>query len=273
MIWLPHGQIVGAITVATVFDMTGARQRDDDGFFLWSAFAMAAVLVAGFSVQLAAGRSSFGAPWYVHAHALVFFGWVAIYCAQAFFATRGSLRLHRLLGWIAVGWVVAMVVAGFAVIVLRIRAGQAPFFFQPQHFLIANPLIVMLFAGLTTAAVRMRRRTDWHRRLHMCAMIALLGPGFGRLLPMPLLIPWSYQIANLPGLIFLIAGMIADYRRDGRVHPAWWWGLGAILGTMIGTELIVYSPLGTAIYQAVTAGSAGAAVAPLDFAPPPSPMG
>ena len=259
--------------MATIYDMTGVPRRSDDGFFLWSAFAMAAVLVAGFSLHLAAGRSSFGAPLYVHAHAFVFFGWVAIYCSQAVFATREPLWLHRRLGWIAVGWVVAMVVAGVAVIVLRIRAGQAPFFFRPQHFLIANPLIILLFAGLTTAAVRMRRHTDWHRRLHMCAMIALLGPGFGRLLPMPLLIPWAYQAANLPGLIFLIAGMVADYRRDGRVHPAWWWGLGAILGVMLVTELIVYSPLGTAIYQAVTAGSPGASVALLDFAPPPTPMG
>lgn len=257
--------------MATVADTVSAGRRDD-GFFLWSAFLMALVLVAGFSVQLAAGRSSFGAPWYVHAHAAVFFGWVAIYLLQTVFAVRGPIRLHRMLGWIAVGWVVAMVIAGFAVIALKIRAGQAPFFFLPQHFLIANPLIVLLFAGLTTAAVRMRRRTDWHRRLHMCAMVALLGPGFGRLLPMPLLVPWAYQIANLPGLAFLIAGMVADYRRDGRVHPAWWWGLGAILSVMIGTELIVYSPLGGMIYDAVTAGSPGAAVPPLEFAPMP-PMG
>lgn len=254
--------------MATVADAVSAERRDD-GFFLWSAMLMALVLVAGFSVQLAAGRSSFGAPWYVHAHALVFFGWVVIYLAQTVFAARGPMRLHRLLGWVAVGWVVAMVIAGFMVIALKIRAGQAPFFFQPQHFLIANPLIVLLFAGLTAAAVHMRRRTDWHRRLHMSAMVALLGPGFGRLLPMPLLVPWSYQIANLPGLAFLAAGMIADYRRTGHVHPAWWWGLGAILGVMIGTELIVHSPLGDAIYAAVTAGSPGASVPPLEFAPPP----
>ncbi|WP_343521475.1 hypothetical protein [Sphingomonas sp.] len=258
--------------MATVADDVGAERRDD-GFFLWSSLLMALVLVAGFSVQLVAGRSSFGAPWYVHAHALVFFGWVVIYVAQTAFATRGPMRLHRLLGWVAVGWVVAMVIAGFTVIALKIRAGQAPFFFQPQHFLIANPLIILLFASLTAAAVSMRRQTDWHRRLHMCAMIALLGPGFGRLLPMPLLIPWSYQIANLPGLAFLAAGMIVDHRRTGEVHPAWWWGLGAILGVMIGTELIVHSPLGSLIYEAVTAGSPGAAVAPLEFAPPPPPMG
>jgi hypothetical protein len=35
-------------------------------------------------------------------------------------------------------------------------------------------------------------------------------------------------------------------------------------------EAITYSPVGTAIYSAVTKGSPGAAIAPLDFAPPKS---
>jgi len=34
-------------------------------------------------------------------------------------------------------------------------------------------------------------------------------------------------------------------------------------------EVITYSPIGVSIYRAVTEGSPGAAVSPLDFAPPP----
>jgi hypothetical protein len=51
--------------------------------------AMALVLVAGFVLQLAMGRSSFGAPPVVHLHALVFMGWVAIVVAQAWLAAGG----------------------------------------------------------------------------------------------------------------------------------------------------------------------------------------
>ena len=131
---------------------------------------------------------------------------------------------------------------------------------------------VLLFAGLTSAAVAMRKRTDWHRRLHLCAMAALLAPGFGRLLPMPLMIPWSYQIAMACGLAFPIAGVIRDLLRTGRVHRAWMWGIGVTLAVMIGTEAIVYSPVGDAIYAWVTAGTPGASVAPLEFGPMP-PMG
>jgi uncharacterized membrane protein len=250
-----------------------SRGAPDSRFFEISAILMALVLVAGFSLQLGAGRSSFAAPWWVHAHAVVYFGWVVIYVAQTFLATRGQARLHRQLGWIAAAWVAAMVVAGFAIITWRIQAAQSPFFFQPQHFLIANPLIVLIFAGLTAAAVQMRRHTDWHRRLHLCAMAALLGPGFGRLLPMPLLIPWAYQAALGLGLIFPLAGAVLDWRRKGRVHPAWLWGLAVIIGGALLTEGVVYSPLGDAIYRWVTAGTPGAAVAPLSFGSPPAPMG
>jgi ABC-type multidrug transport system permease subunit len=150
-----------------------------------------------------------------------------------------------------------------------VRQVATPFFFQPQHFLIANVLILLVFGGLTAAAVAMRRRTDWHRRLHLCAMAALMGPGFGRLLPMPLLIPYAYQAAAVAGLAFPAAGMIVDWRRGGKVHPAWWWGMGVLAATLVATEAVVFSPLGDAIYAAVAAGSPGAGIDPLAFGSPP----
>lgn len=258
--------------MATFANGTAQIRARDSRFFEISAILMALILVSGFSLHLAMGRSNFGVPLFVHVHGVIFFGWVAIYLAQTFLGIRGPIALHRRLGWLAAGWVAAMVVAGFAVIIWRIQAAQAPFFFRPQHFLIANPLVVLLFAGLTSAAVALRKRSDWHSRLHLCAMAALLGPGFGRLLPMPLMIPWSYQIAMVCGLAFPVAGMIRDLLRTGRVHRAWLWGLGTSLAVMAGTEAIVYSPAGDAIYGWVTAGTPGAAVAPLEFGPMP-PMG
>ena len=86
----------------------------DHRFFLVMAFVMALLNVAGFSVQLAMGRSSFGAPLLVHAHALTFFGWVAIYLTQNALAASESIALHRRLGWIGAAWVVPMVLLGTA---------------------------------------------------------------------------------------------------------------------------------------------------------------
>jgi hypothetical protein len=100
-------------------------------------------------------------------------------------------------------------------------------------------------------------------------MSILIGPGFGRLLPMPLLQPWAWEASFAACLLFPAAGIIYDLRRNGRVHPAWRWGVGTLIGALLLTEAITYSAPGAALYRSATAGSPGASVPPLDFAPPP----
>lgn len=257
--------------MTAIADKLPTSSGRDGGFFLGGAIAMTLVLVAGFSVQLAMGRSTFAAPWYVHAHAVVFMGWVGIFLTQNVLVASDRIALHRRLGWIAAGWVVLMIVLGCVVTVAMLRRGGVPFFFRPLQFLVFDPVSLLTFAGLTWAAVRLRKQTDWHRRLHFCGMSLLLGPGFGRLLPMPLLIPWAWEATLAASLLFPIAGMIADLRRDGRIHPAWFWGMGALIGSALLIEAITYSPVGQALYAAVMVGSPGADIAPLDFPAPPGP--
>jgi len=251
--------------MATLADTSPRPAADDTGFFLRAAIAMTLVIVAGFSTQLAMGRSSFSAPLLVHVHAIVFMGWITLYLLQNFFVATGRMTLHRRLGWIGAGWIVAMLVLGLMVTVAMARRGHVPFFFRPLHFLIFDPLALFGFAGLTVAAIAMRRRTDWHRRLHFCGTALLLGPGFGRLLPLPLLQPWAFEATFAALMIFPAVGVVADIRRTGRVHPAWRWGIAAMIGSLLVTEAITYSPVGGAIYRAVTAGSPGAAVPPLEL--------
>lgn len=243
-----------------------------DGFFRTLAILMAFTIVAGFSLHYLAGRSSFGARPLVHLHGLAFMGWVGIFVTQAWLATRGPIALHRKLGWIGAGWIVLLVVMGIWISIDVTQRGIAPFFFLPQHFLIANPMGMFAFALMAWGAIRLRKQTDWHMRLHICAMAAIIGPAFGRLLPMPLLMPYAFEIASLAGLIFPLVGVIRDIRRDGKVHPAWWTGILVILVTLLLAHLIVYSPVGDAIYAAVTAGHPGAQVPGLEFAPPPPGM-
>ena len=254
--------------MATLAEQPLAPVAGDERFFVRAAIVMAVTIVSAFAFQYLMGRSTFGAPIRVHLHAFFFMGWVAIYLLQNIFVATGRMNLHRRLGWIAAFWIVPMIVMGFVVTIAIVRNGHVPFFFRPLQFLIFDPLTVLAFAALTVAAVRLRDRTDWHRRLHFCAMAMLLTPAFGRLLPLPLLQPWAWEAAFAAALLFPIAGMIADVRRSGRVHPAWNWGVGVTLAAFVLIEGITYSPLGTTIYAAVTAGSPGAAIAPLDFAPP-----
>ncbi|KTF67328.1 hypothetical protein ATB93_18075 [Sphingomonas sp. WG] len=231
------------------------------------AVAMTATIVLGFSAAIAMGFSSFSAPPIVHLHAIVFMGWVAFYLLQSSTALLGSNGLHRRLGWIAPFWLVSMIVLGTAVTVRMVRAGRVPPMFQPQHFLAFDPMAILGSALLVLLAVRNRKRTDWHWRLQTCGMALLTGPGWGRLIGIPPLIPWAYHVVFAATLLFPLAGAIWDARRSGRVHPAWLLGVGVMLGVELVIDCVTWSPIGSALYAAATAGSPGASVAPLAFPP------
>ena len=237
-------------------------------FFFRLALAMAATVFVGFSFHLAMGRSSFDAPLLVHGHAVVFMGWVCIYVLQNWLVASGNVALHRRTGWLAVGWLALLIWFGTAVTMAVVQNGTAPFFFLPQHFLIVNPLGLLASVGLVAAAVALRRRTDWHRRLQLCAMAMLMGPAFGRLLPMPFMKPYAFEIASLAGLIFPLIAIWRD-RRQGHIHPAWAWGLPVMPIVLLLALLLSHSPVGDAYYRAVTAGTPGANIAPMDYPPPP----
>jgi len=228
-------------------------------FFFIMAIAMAFVLVAGFSFNLVAGRSSFARPLIFHAHAVVYFGWVVLFVLQNGLVATGSIALHRRLGLLALGWIPVMVVLGIAMTLNSVRTQGGPPFFDMNEFLFGNALGILAFAGIALGGIAMRKRSDWHRRLMFCAMASITGPGFGRLLPMPFLIPWGWWLASVVfPLIFPIIGMIADKRRNGIVHKAWFVGIAVLIGSQLLADAIAYSPAGISITQSVVAGTPGA---------------
>lgn len=249
----------------------GARATGDRLFIRNLVTVMAVILVGGFVVQLAMGRSSFGAPLVVHAHAVVFMGWVGIVLTQAWLAGSGSLQLHQQVGKLAAIWALGLLVFGTWITIAAVQTGRTPFFFQPQHFIIANPLSLYAAIGLLTAAVAMRHRPDWHARLQVSSFVLLMGPGFGRLLPMPFLPPYAFEIAGLAAIVFPIAGIIYDWRAHGRPHPAWFWGIGVLLAVVVVARLAGFSPVGEALYDTVVAGTPLAGTSGLDFPLPPGP--
>lgn len=250
----------------------GARPRTPEQaerrFFLIMALAMAFVIVAGFSLNLAMGRSTFAAPWTYHVHGVVFMGWLALFVAQAITIATGRRALHIRLGKVAYGWIPLMVIFGITIMVVVARRNGGPFFFAVNEFLISNIAGLLCFGGLALWSLRIKRHNGWHRRLMLCAMTILVGPGVGRLLPMPLMIPNAWTISFLVTLIFPAIAMIADVRRYGRVHPAYWVGMGIVIATFVGSILLAYSPIGYAITEAVIAGTPGADRPMEAFLPP-----
>ena len=237
-------------------------------FFRTMAIVMSAIIVAGFSLNLTLGRSTFAVPLAYHVHALVFFGWIALYLAQNWLIAANNIRLHRTLGMLAYGWTPLMVVMGFVIMITSLRRTGGPFFFDQNEFLFSNSLLLLLFGAMVFVALRRRRHTGWHRRLMLTAMSFLTNPGIGRLLPMPLFMPNAWRIMMLVTLIFPIIGMIADKRRHGHVHPAWWWGVGALILVQIVADIIAYSSWGVSMTAALLEGTPGAERPMAAFMPP-----
>lgn len=235
------------------------RLAPDTGFFLAMAMVMAAINVLAFSFFAIMGISSFGAPLYVHVHAVTFFGWVAIYVTQNALAATGSIALHRKLGWFAAGYTVWMVVVGTLTTAYTVQRGQTPPFFTPSFFLIMNPLGVTCFAATIFAAVAVRANTGWHRRLIYCAMASIMGPAFGRLLPPPVTMSANGIVIMVAVLCsFIVIGMIRDQIRHRRVHPAWLVGLAIIILQWFAFDVIAKSSIGVGIYDAVVEGTPAA---------------
>lgn len=237
-------------------------------FFLIMALAMAATIVAGFSLNLAMGRSTFSVPWLVHLHAVTFMSFVALYLAQNSLVFSGNIRLHRRLGWLSLGWVPMMVVTGLLVQRWSLQERGGPFFFDQNEFLVCNSLALLTFAGLAAWSVAIRGNTGWHRRLMFCAFAVVTGPGLGRLLPQPLLMPHAWWWDQLGAVLFPAIGMLADRRRYGIVHPAWFWGVGLFAGLQIAGEIIAYSEAGVEFTRWFLDGTPGAERPMAAFLPP-----
>ena len=88
--------------MATIHPPHVAAPREQTRFFFVMALVMALVIVGGFTLQLAMGRSSFAVPAAYHLHAAVFMGWIGIYLMQHVTALRGQWAL---LGRIAYLWI------------------------------------------------------------------------------------------------------------------------------------------------------------------------
>ena len=161
-----------------------------------------------------------------------------------------------------------MVAAGITIMIVVARRTGGPFFFAVNEFLISNVALLLCFGGLALWALRVSRYQGWHRRLMLVALTVLTGPGVGRLLPMPLMLPYSWTISFFVTLLFPAIAMAVDLRRRGRVHPAYLWGVAIYAGTFAGSMLLAFSPLGEAITQQVIAGTPGAERPMEAFLPP-----
>jgi len=215
----------------------------NNGFYLGMSVAIAATVIGGFGSFALRGFVDVGrVPYWVHVHGAVFVSWTLLFVMQNAFAHRGSIALHRRMGWVAVGLATAMVPLGVVTVCMAVVLDRVPPFFTPTIFLALSALELIAFITLLTGAIRLRRSTEWHRRLMLCAMVAIIGPAFGRLLPMPLLGPWGGLAVMSGQMLFVAVGVVHDLASRGRVHPAYAVGAAVILAEGLAVPILAATP-------------------------------
>lgn len=209
-------------------------------FFMGMALLLALTVVTGFGLFIMVGISSFGAPWWVHVHAVSFMSWIALYLTQNWLVLRGEIASHRALGRFGAVLAVWLVLVGLVLTPVTLAVHRSPPFFTPAQFLALDWVNIAVFAALVTTGVALRRRTDWHRRLMLCATICVIAPAWGRILVLAgAMTPWHNTFALLG---YVAIAMLADLRIRGRIHPAYLVGGAGILSMGLGIALLTNFP-------------------------------
>jgi uncharacterized membrane protein YozB (DUF420 family) len=216
--------------VAAASDRHLAERR----FFGTAALIAALIAFVGFAPTYYL-KGVFGAPALralVHAHGIVMTLWILLFFAQVSLVALQRVDLHRRLGVAGAVLAAVVVIVGIATAIDGARRGVSPG--PPPLVFLAIPIGVVLVFGLFVgAAVLMRRRRDWHKRLMLIASIAILTPAIARL---PIEALHAGGIVAFFALTDLLAiGCTAyDAARNKRLHPAFGWGtLGLVLSQVV----------------------------------------
>lgn len=189
----------------------------------------AAIVLAGFwpSYFGALTEGAVDRPAFIHFHAVVYVGWLAIFVAQTVLAATGRIGTHVKLGRFAIGYGVLVIgaglVAAFGMFTLRVRAGDLV---DARNQLIAPLLDMIVFAPVFAAAVYYRRRPEIHKRLMVFATTTLLIAAVGRMpFPEGLRLPLVQLAWSMP----ILVAMGHDFWRRRLVHPVYALGLVVLL--------------------------------------------
>jgi len=194
-----------------------------------AAIAAALFIAAGFAPTYYL-KGAFGTPELSvlkHLHGVVMTTWFVLFFVQVRLVAAGRTDLHRQLG--IAGIFVAMLVVGFGttLAISSARAGFSPGPNLPPLAFFALPFFDMVvFAALFVAAIALRKRSAWHKRLMLLATIGMLAPAFARLLKtVGLGGPAIFALVDLT----VIACIAYDTAKNRRLHPAFAWGFAFMI--------------------------------------------
>jgi hypothetical protein len=200
--------------------------------------ALAAVTLAGFA-RTYYFKVFFDLPpltQAAHIHGFISTLWLALHYTQARLIAAHRVALHKRLGIFTAAVGVVLAVQAFDLAITGVAAGQAPPGRDPLQFLSVPMGTISMFVLFLGAALALRRRREWHKRLMFLATTVLLVPAIGRLdsmIMVPLGLPRGV-LAGFVTLAFVAWAWANDWRKSARIHAAY------IIG---GIALVVSVPL------------------------------
>jgi hypothetical protein len=215
-----------------------------DRFYVRMASVMLAVALVGFAPTywVPMGRGTLAVTPVVHAHAVLFFGWMLLFWTQTWLAAHGRLVRHRELGVMGVALACAMCIVGVATTTRSLERAEATGFGPAgRAFSVVSFTALLFFAVLIAVAVLNVRTSATHKRLMLVATASLLQAGVGRwfalfLRPPDAVGPPRVAVTVLPGLVsdlLIVAAMLYDRKTRGRVHPAYWVAGAALVALQV----------------------------------------
>jgi hypothetical protein len=205
-----------------------APWKGDRLFYLFLTCAIALVTVAGFARTFYFGRhfgTSANLTPLLVAHGTVMTAWTILLVAQSSLIAAHRTRLHRKIG--IAGVVLALMVTVMIVVVTLIRgrvrfasnSGLGEFVFN------VSMLSPAVFAALMTAAVILRRRSEYHKRLVILAATEVISAALARL---PIVGASAVGFFGASDL-FVLALVVHDLAKQRSLHPATMWGGGLLM--------------------------------------------
>jgi hypothetical protein len=227
-------------------------------FYVTMACVFVAVAFSGFfgTYWLQVARGTFTGSAMLHLHGLLFSLWTLFFLSQALLVANRDVKSHRAWGLLGISLATAMLFTGLAVAIGGLHARVAAGLGEPgRAFVILPVTAVLLFAGFITAAIVNVKRPEWHKRFMLVGTVALLqaaiarffflaatggGPGLRPGLGPPMPVEATMSAAALIDLL-IVAAIVHDWRSHGRVHPAYWWGLGVTVAVQLSRPLLAHT--------------------------------
>jgi hypothetical protein len=223
--------------VTDSLDIPLVRAPGERRLYTWAAAIGLLVVFAGFAPTYYLKHVIGGAPdldGLRMIHGAVMTTWFTLFLVQARLVATGQTHIHRQVGTAGIVVAALVVGTGMSLAIASVRSGTSPIPGVPPLVFLVMPVGEMfVFTVLFTAAIALRKRSPWHKRLMLLGTLAMVTPAVARL-------PFEFIRAGGPPAFFavtdlIILGCIAfDTAKNRRLHPAFIAGLAFVVVAQLG---------------------------------------